>query len=137
MSETRGEVNVPKGPTRYMLMARELCMLAPMNKGIQRQLGNPKKWLTLRSEKRPGSKLGQTALRGTHRHPERDLDSSTCIPRRLILLLVLIIEMATEETKLLGEALSTVKIQVQQMKRHLVCLPIGTINTSARATTQR
>ena len=36
------------------------------------------------------------------------------------------VEMVTEETKLLSEALSTVKIQVQQMKRHLVCLPIGT-----------
>jgi hypothetical protein len=35
-------------------------------------------------------------------------------------------EMVTEEAKLLSEALSTVKIQVQQMKRHLVCLPIGT-----------
>ena len=32
--------------------------------------------------------------------------------------------MVTEEAKLLSEALSTVKIQVQQMKRHLVCLPI-------------
>jgi hypothetical protein len=38
------------------------------------------------------------------------------------------VEMVTEEAKLLGEALSTVKIQVQQMKRHLVCLPIGTIH---------
>jgi hypothetical protein len=37
------------------------------------------------------------------------------------------VEMVTEETKLLGEALSTVKIQVQQMKRHLVCLPFSTI----------
>lgn len=27
-----------------------------------------------------------------------------------------------EEGKLLSEALSTVKIQVQQMKRHLVCI---------------
>jgi len=34
-------------------------------------------------------------------------------------------EMVTEEAKLLSEALSTVKIQVQQMKRHLVCLPIA------------
>lgn len=90
------------------------------------------------AQKRPASKLGQTAYWETHRHPgERALDSSTCILRRLIFLLVLIAEMATEETKLLGEALSTVKIQVQQMKRHLVCLPIGTINTSARATAQR
>ena len=40
--------------------------------------------------------------------------------------LVEMVEMVTEETKLLSEALSTVKIQVQQMKRHLVCLPIGT-----------
>jgi len=39
------------------------------------------------------------------------------------------VEVVTEEAKLLGEALSTVKIQVQQMKRHLVCLPIGTIAT--------
>jgi vacuolar protein sorting-associated protein 35 len=28
---------------------------------------------------------------------------------------------AVEEGKLLSEALNTVKIQVQQMKRHLVC----------------
>ena len=28
---------------------------------------------------------------------------------------------AAEEGKMLGDALSTVKIQVQQMKRHLVC----------------
>lgn len=28
---------------------------------------------------------------------------------------------ATEEGKMLGDALNTVKIQVQQMKRHLVC----------------
>jgi hypothetical protein len=34
-------------------------------------------------------------------------------------------EIVTEEAKLLSEALSTVKIQVQQMKRHLVCLPIA------------
>ena len=27
----------------------------------------------------------------------------------------------TEEGKMLGDALNTVKIQVQQMKRHLVC----------------
>jgi hypothetical protein len=33
-------------------------------------------------------------------------------------------EIITEEAKLLSEALSTVKIQVQQMKRHLVRLPI-------------
>jgi hypothetical protein len=37
------------------------------------------------------------------------------------------VEMVTEEAKLLSEALSTVKIQVQQMKRHLVRLPIGTV----------
>ena len=37
------------------------------------------------------------------------------------------VEMVTEEAKLLSEALSTVKIQVQQMKRHLVCVPIGTV----------
>jgi hypothetical protein len=37
------------------------------------------------------------------------------------------VEMVTEEAKLLSEALSTVKIQVQQMKRHLVCLPIGAV----------
>ena len=37
------------------------------------------------------------------------------------------VEMVTEEAKLLSEALSTVKIQVQQMKRHLVCFPIGTV----------
>jgi hypothetical protein len=36
-------------------------------------------------------------------------------------------ETVTEEAKLLAEALSTVKIQVQQMKRHLVCLPITTL----------
>jgi hypothetical protein len=36
-------------------------------------------------------------------------------------------EMVMEEAKLLSEALSTVKIQVQQMKRHLVCLPIATV----------
>ena len=35
-------------------------------------------------------------------------------------------ETVVEEAKLLSEALSTVKIQVQQMKRHLVCLPIHT-----------
>lgn len=40
--------------------------------------------------------------------------------------LVEMVEMVTEETKLLSEALSTVKIQVQQMKRHLVCLQIRT-----------
>lgn len=28
---------------------------------------------------------------------------------------------AAEEGKMLGDALNTVKIQVQQMKRHLVC----------------
>jgi hypothetical protein len=32
-------------------------------------------------------------------------------------------EVVTEEAKMLGEALNTVKIQVQQMKRHLVRLP--------------
>lgn len=34
-------------------------------------------------------------------------------------------EVVTEEAKLLGEALNTVKIQVQQMKRHLVRLPFA------------
>jgi hypothetical protein len=33
------------------------------------------------------------------------------------------VEVVTEEAKMLGEALNTVKIQVQQMKRHLVRLP--------------
>jgi hypothetical protein len=37
------------------------------------------------------------------------------------------VEMVTEEAKLLSEALGTVKIQVQQMKRHLVCLPIRAV----------
>jgi hypothetical protein len=36
-------------------------------------------------------------------------------------------EIVTEEAKMLGEALSTVKIQVQQMKRHLVCFSVGTV----------
>jgi len=47
-------------------------------------------------------------------------------------------EMVVEEAKLLSEALSTVKIQVQQMKRHLVCLPIALTArfcTSTRLTT--
>ena len=35
------------------------------------------------------------------------------------------VEVVTEEAKLLGEALNTVKIQVQQMKRHLVRLPFA------------
>ena len=35
------------------------------------------------------------------------------------------VEMVTEEAKLLSEALSTVKIQVQQMKRHLVCFRLA------------
>lgn len=34
---------------------------------------------------------------------------------------------ATEEGKMLGDALNTVKIQVQQMKRHLVCCIISTV----------
>lgn len=42
------------------------------------------------------------------------------------------VEVVTEEAKMLGEALSTVKIQVQQMKRHLVCPPISTITLPPR-----
>jgi hypothetical protein len=45
--------------------------------------------------------------------------------------------MITEETKLLGEALSTVKIQVQQMKRHLVCHSIDTTTLSSRVRATR
>ncbi len=42
------------------------------------------------------------------------------------------VEMVTEEAKLLSEALSTVKIQVQQMKRHLVCHVSHRHHASAR-----
>ena len=45
--------------------------------------------------------------------------------------------MIPEETKLLGEALSTVKIQVQQMKRHLVCYSIDTNTLSLRVRATR
>jgi vacuolar protein sorting-associated protein 35 len=45
-------------------------------------------------------------------------------------------EMVTEEAKLLSEALSTVKLQVQQMKRHLVCLQLPSrLGPSTRLTT--
>lgn len=37
------------------------------------------------------------------------------------------VEVVTEEAKMLGDALNTVKIQVQQMKRHLVCHPFAVI----------
>jgi vacuolar protein sorting-associated protein 35 len=40
-------------------------------------------------------------------------------------------DIVMEEGKLLSEALSTVKIQVQQMKRHLVRHPLHTLRSSA------
>ena len=86
---------------------------------------------------RNGGRVYACVVRKPHPNKGQTLGRVIVIPRcpRFLnshppsphLLLVSMVEMVTEEAKLLGEALSTVKIQVQQMKRHLVCPPICTI----------